>query len=71
MEARESGKQWGSQQRAGLRGLLVLPNAESLPTAIILRNLNPHSTMDSIRGPGTYAVLSSPMYASSRTSRPN
>lgn len=36
------------------------PNAGPLPAAIILRNLNPHSTMDSILGAlAPYAVLSS------------
>lgn len=35
-------------------------NARPLPAAIILRNLNPHSTMDSILGAlAPYAVLSS------------
>lgn len=35
-------------------------NTGPLPTAIILRNLNPHSTMDSILGAlAPYAVLSS------------
>lgn len=39
---------------------MVLPNAGPLPAAIILRNLNPHSTMDSILGAlAPYAVLSS------------
>lgn len=38
----------------------VLPNTGPSPTAIILRNLNPHSTMDSILGAlAPYAVLSS------------
>lgn len=38
----------------------VTPNAGPLPAAIILRNLNPHSTMDSILGAlAPYAVLSS------------
>lgn len=38
----------------------VLPNTGPSPAAIILRNLNPHSTMDSILGAlAPYAVLSS------------
>lgn len=38
----------------------VPPNTGPLPAAIILRNLNPHSTMDSILGAlAPYAVLSS------------
>ena len=59
MEARDR-KQWGASRGQGWSGLSVLPNAWSLPTAIILRNLNPHSTMDSILGAlAPYAVLSS------------
>lgn len=51
----------GSHQRVGLeQSSGVTPNAGPLPTAIILRNLNPHSTMDSILGAlAPYAVLSS------------
>ena len=59
MEARDR-KQWGAGRGQGRSRLSVLPNAGSLPTAIILRNLNPHSTMDSILGAlAPYAVLSS------------
>lgn len=51
----------GSHQRVGLeQSITGAPNAGPLPAAIILRNLNPHSTMDSILGAlAPYAVLSS------------